>query len=68
MPSLSVQLSGLSRGTGIRERVTVLARQLPDEHVLYMLLVSPAKDFAMMAPAADRMMRSLVVSGLAPHR
>jgi hypothetical protein len=66
-PSFSVLLSGRSPVTGVGERVTVLTRRLPDKHVVYMLLVALAKDYAMLAPASDRMMRSLKVNVRAAH-
>jgi peptidase M48-like protein len=66
-PSFSVLLSGSSPVTGIGERVTVVTRQLPDKHVIYMLLVAQEKDYAMLAPSSDRMVRSLKVSSSAAH-
>jgi len=66
--SFSVQLSGRSPVTGVGERVTVLTRLLPDEHVVYMLLVAQSKDYAMLAASSDRMVRSLKINGLADHR
>jgi hypothetical protein len=61
-PSFSALLSGSSPVTGVGERVTVLARQLRDQHVVYMLLVAPARDYAMLAPSSERMVRSLKVN------
>jgi Zn-dependent protease with chaperone function len=66
-PSLSVVLAGPSPVTGAEERVTVLARQLPDKHVVYMLLVAPATEYAMLAPTWDRMVRSLKINTRAVH-
>ncbi len=65
--SFTVQLAGPSRVTGEAERVTIFTRQLPDMHVVYMLFVAPAKDYAMLAPSSERMMRSLSVSAHATH-
>ena len=67
MPSFSVLLSGMSPGTGDGERVTVVTRQLPDTHVIYMLFVAPAQDYAMLAPSSDRMVSSLKVNVRAAH-
>jgi Zn-dependent protease with chaperone function len=61
-PSFSVLLSGTSSVTGVRERVTVLTRPLEEKQVVYMLLVAPVKDYALLAPASDRMVRSLKVN------
>jgi Zn-dependent protease with chaperone function len=66
-PSFSVLLSGLSPVTGLGERVSVATRRLPDKHVVYMLLVAQAKDYAMLAPASERMVRSLRVNGGTTH-
>jgi len=57
--SLFVPLVGRSPDTGIDERVTVVARQLPDDHIVYMLLIAPAAEYATLAPTFDRMVRSL---------
>jgi len=65
--SFSVRLSGRSPVTGVGERVTVVTRRLQDKHVIYMLLVSPVTDTAMLAPSADLMMRSLNVNVRKAH-
>jgi hypothetical protein len=57
-PSLSVQLVGRSPVTGLNEHVSVVARQLPDEHVVYMLLIAPDAEYAALTPTFDRMVRS----------
>ena len=57
-PSLTVQLAGRSPDTGVNERVTVLARQLPDDHVIYMLLIAPQAEYAALTPTFDRMVLS----------
>jgi hypothetical protein len=67
-PAFSVVLSGSSPVTRVGERVTVLTRGLPDNHVVYMLFVAPAKDYAMLAPGSDRMVRSFKVGALAAHQ
>jgi Zn-dependent protease with chaperone function len=67
LPSLSVRLAGRSPDTGIEERVTVVARQLPDEHVVYMLLIAPTGEYAALEPTFDRMVRSLQTDRRAGH-
>jgi hypothetical protein len=57
-PSVTVQLAGRSPDTGINERVMVLARQLPDDHVVYMLLIAPEAEYAALSPTFDRMVSS----------
>jgi len=57
-PSLTVQLAGRSPVTGLNERLTVLARQLPDHHVVYMLLIAPEAEYTALTPTFDHMVRS----------
>jgi hypothetical protein len=57
--SLSVQLAGRSPDTGIDERVTVVTRQLPDDHVVYMLLIAPRTEYAALEPTFNHMVLSL---------
>ena len=66
-PSLFVRLGGRSPGTGIDERVTVVARQLPDEHIVYMLLIAPEAEYATLEPTFDRMVRTLRTDARASH-
>jgi hypothetical protein len=67
-PSFSVMLSGLSPVTGALESVSVLTRQLADAHVVYMLFVAPATDYARRKPSGDRMARSLKINSGVIHR
>jgi predicted Zn-dependent protease len=57
-PTLTVRLSGRSPDSGVEERVTVVARKLPDDHVVYMLLIAPEAENAALTPTFDRMVRS----------
>jgi hypothetical protein len=66
-PTLSVRLAGRSPGTGTVERVTVVTRQLPDEHVVYMLLIAPEAEYAALAPTFTRMIGSLRSDERATH-
>jgi hypothetical protein len=66
-PTLAVQLVGRSPSTGLNERVTVLARQLADDHVVYMLLIAPEAEYAALAPTFDRMVRSFRGDERASH-
>ncbi len=65
--SLAVQMAGRSPETGVDERVTVVARELPDGHVVYMLLIAPRKDYAMLQPTFSRMVSSFRVSDQTVH-
>jgi beta-barrel assembly-enhancing protease len=58
-PSMTVQLAGRSPSTGIAERVMVVAHQLQDEHVIYMLLIAPEKEYGLLRPTFDHMANSL---------
>ena len=67
-PSLSVVLSGRSEVTRREERVTVLTRQLPDDHVLYALFIAPGPDYGGQGGTFDRMIASLRVGDETTHR
>jgi Zn-dependent protease with chaperone function len=67
LPSFSVDLAGRSPSTGADERVTVVTQLLPDDHVVYMLLIVPAKDASALAPTFDRMVRSLRTNDSSVH-
>jgi Zn-dependent protease with chaperone function len=66
-PTLAVRLAGRSPDTGLTERVTVLARQLADDHVVYMLLIAPEAEYAALTPTFDRMVRSFRGDERASH-
>jgi len=66
-PTLTIELAGRSPDTGLNERVTVLARQLADDHVVYMLLIAPEAEYAALAPTFDRMVRSFRGDERASH-
>lgn len=57
--SFSVDLAGRAQSTGAEEGVTVVTQLLPDDHVIYMLLISPAREAPALAATFDRMVRSL---------
>jgi Zn-dependent protease with chaperone function len=57
-PTMSIQLEARTTGAGAGERVTVVARQLPDDHIVYMLLIAPDTEYAALEPTFDRMVRS----------
>jgi Zn-dependent protease with chaperone function len=64
----SVRLSGRSPVTGEQERVTVYTRALPDDHVIYMACVTPARTASTIERACARMIQSLRVNDATPHR
>jgi len=61
-PSLSLVLRGTSPVTRREERVTVFARQLPDDHVLYVLFIAPGEDYEQLKTTFNRMVSSLRVA------
>jgi Zn-dependent protease with chaperone function len=63
----SVVLSGRSPLTGQEERVTVLARQLGDDHILYSLFIAPGRDYPMLSRTFEQIMDSLRVNDRAAH-
>jgi Zn-dependent protease with chaperone function len=65
--SLSVQMTGRSPDTGVEERVSIVTRELPDGHVVYMLLIAPRKDYAALESTFSHMVRSLRVNDRAAH-
>ena len=65
--ALAVALSGTDPNTGLNERVNVIARQLEDGHLLYMLFVTPEKDASRYGPVLQSMVNSLQVSDTARH-
>jgi Zn-dependent protease with chaperone function len=59
---LSVVLGGPSAVTRRDERVTLFARELGDEHVIYAVFVSPVQDYEQLRSTFSRMVSSLSVS------
>ena len=56
--ALAATLSGRSPVTGQGERVTIVTRQLDDEHLVYMLFITPERD----AQAYSRLLNEMVSS------
>lgn len=67
-PALSLALSGRSSARGHEERVTVFTRELPDDHIVYALLIAPGQSYAQLKGTFDRMIGSLRVNAGAAHR
>ena len=66
--ALSLVLGGRSPITGLDERVTVLTRELPDGHILYLLFVAPARDYSALSRTFQSMVSSLRVNDNAYHQ
>ena len=67
LPTFFVDLAGRAPDTGADEHVTVVTQMLPDDHVIYMLLIAPARDAVALAPTFDRMVRSLRTNDSSVH-
>jgi Zn-dependent protease with chaperone function len=65
--ALSVVLTGRSPVTGDDERVTVFARQMGDDHILYALFIAPGKDYPALSRTFTRMMDSMRIDDDAAH-
>jgi len=66
-PALSLVLWGRSEVTGEDECVTVVTREVSDDHVVFALFIAPGKDYGEIKETIARMMASLRVNGLAGH-
>lgn len=60
--ALAASLRGKNSNTGMIERVTVLTRQLGDDHLVYLLFVTPDSDAAAYQPVLQSMASSLRIS------
>ena len=65
--ALSVALRGVNPNTRLNERVTVVTRQLHDDHLIYLLFVTPENDARNYGPVLQAMVNSLQVDEDHPH-
>lgn len=65
--ALAASLRGTNPNTGIQERVTVVTRQLGDEHLVYLLFVTPEKDASRYSPVLQAMVNSMQVDDSQRH-
>ena len=65
--ALAVQLAGTDPATGVRERVTLATRQLSDEHLIYLLFVTPENDAGRYNNVLNEMVGSLKINPNAQH-
>ena len=63
--ALSAALRGVDPNTGLEERITVITRQLSDEHLVYLLFITPERETNRYAGILNAMVRSLQVSNAA---
>lgn len=64
---LGATLSGVNPNTRIRERVTLVTRQLTDDHLIYMLFITPDQDAARFNSALNSMVSTLRVDEQRGH-
>lgn len=63
--ALSAALRGRDPNTGLDERITVVTRQLSDEHLVYLLFITPDRDANRYSNVLNTMVSSLQVSNAA---
>jgi len=66
--AISLVFWGRSEVTGEDECVTVFAREVSGDHVVYALFIAPGQDYDQIKDTFARMMGSLRVDGVAAHR
>ena len=59
--AIAATLRGVDPQTGIDERVTLVTRQLADEHLLYMLFITPERDAANYRNVLNAMVSSMQI-------
>lgn len=59
--AMAASLRGVNRNTGINERVTVVTRQLPDQHLIYMVFVTPEREASNYASVLNSVVRSIQI-------
>ena len=63
--ALSAALRGRDPNTNLDERITIVTRQLSDEHLVYLLFITPERDATRYANVLNTMVSSLQVSNAA---
>ena len=65
--ALAATLKGTDPATGINERVTLVTRQLSDEHLLYLLFIVPDREASNYSQVLNSMVGSLQINPSQPH-
>ncbi len=65
--ALAATLRGTDPATGIDERVVVVTRQLSDEHLLYLLFITPERDAGNYSNVLNAMVNSLQINTSQQH-
>jgi len=63
--AMSAALRGRDPNTNLDERITIVTRQLSDEHLVYMLFITPERDASRYSSVLNAMAGSLQVSNAA---
>jgi hypothetical protein len=65
--ALAASMRGVNPNTGINERVTVVTRQLADDHLVYLLFVTPEKDASRYNDVLNSMVSSMQIDASHQH-
>ena len=65
--ALAATMRGTDPATGIAERVTVVTRQLADEHLIYMLFITPERDASRYSSVLNAMVNSMQINETRAH-
>jgi hypothetical protein len=65
--ALAAALRGTDPATGLNERVTVVTRQLADDHLIYMLFITPERDANRYASVLNAMVSSMQINDRQAH-
>ena len=65
--AVAATLRGLNPNTGVNEQVTVVSRQLSDEHLIYMLFITPQRDAQSYNAVLQNMVASLRINDEQRH-
>jgi Zn-dependent protease with chaperone function len=60
--AMATSLRGRNPNTGIDERVTVVTRQLPDAHLIYMVFVTPEREASNYASVLNSVVQSIQIN------
>jgi hypothetical protein len=63
--AMAASLRGRDPNTNLDERITIVTRQLSDEHLVYLLFITPERDANRYSNVLNTMVRSLQVSNAA---
>jgi hypothetical protein len=65
--ALAATLRGSNPATGMNERVTVVTRQLADDHLVYLLFITPDRDAQNYNAILEAMVSSMQIDPNRPH-